>query len=195
MPNLKDTRAIIQREACRLFAERGYAAVSMRDLAEAVGVRQSGLYNHFKSKQALLVDLMANHMETLLEVLDGVMTGVNDPIARLEAFVKHHVSYHLDYPDDVFLAYMEIRSLDAEGRDRVIALRDRYEDVLCGILEDGVATGEFHIRDVAVHTRMLLSMLTGATVWFRAGGRLNREEVVACHLQAALQGVGLAGKT
>ena len=195
MSNPKDTRSTIRREASRLFAESGYAAVSMRELADAVGVRQSGFYNHFKSKQALLVDLMANHMETLLEVLDGVMTGVNDPIARLEAFVKHHVSYHLDYPDDVFLAYMEIRSLEAEGRDRVIALRDRYEDVLCGILKDGVATGEFHIRDVAVHTRMLLSMLTGATVWFRAGGRLSREEVVACHLQAALQGVGLAGKT
>ena len=194
MQNLKDTRATIRREACRLFAERGYAAVSMRDLADAVGVRQSGLYNHFKSKQALLVGLMTSHMETLLEVLDSVMVGVTGPIPRFEAFVEHHVSYHLDYPDDVFLAYMEIRSLEAEGRDRVIALRDRYEDVLRGILEDGVAAGEFQITDVAVHTRMLLSMLTGATVWFRAAGRLSREDVVACHLQAALQGVGLAGK-
>ena len=195
MPNPKDTRATIRREACRLFAERGYAAVSMRDLADAVGVRQSGLYNHFKSKQALLVDLMASHMEVLLQVLDGVMAGVTNPIARLEAFVQLHVSYHLDYPEDVFLAYMEIRSLEADGRDRVIALRDRYEDVLRGILEDGVAAGDFQIADAAVHTRMLLSMLTGATVWFRAGGRLSRDDVVACHLQAALQGVGLAGKT
>ena len=166
----------------------------MRELADAVGVRQSGFYNHFKSKQALLVDLMAGHMEVLLEVLEGVMADVTGPSARLEAFVQHHVSYHLDYPEDVFLAYMEIRSLEAEGRDRVIALRDKYEAVLRRILEDGVAEGVFQIADTAVHARMLLAMLTGATVWFQPDGRLNRDQIVACHLNGALHGVGLAAE-
>jgi len=195
MPNSNDTRSTIRREASRLFAESGYAAVSMRDLADAVGMRQSGFYNHFKSKQALLVDLMASHMDELLAVLEDVMDGVTDPKAQLEAFVRHHVAYHLDYPDDVFLAYMEIRSLEAEGRDRVISLRNRYEAVLAGILSGGVDAGVFQIADVAVHTRMLLSMLTGATVWFRTGGRLSREEIVACHLKGALHGVGMVEKS
>lgn len=194
MPKSKDTRSTIRQEASRLFAERGYSAVSMRELADAVGMRQSGFYNHFKSKQALLVDLMANHMEVLLEVLEDVMDGVTGPVARLDAFVRHHVSYHLDYPEDVFLAYMEIRSLEADGRARIIALRDRYEAVLRRILKDGVDVGVFQIADVAVHARLLLSMLTGATVWFRTGGRLTREEIVACHLQGALHGVGLVAK-
>lgn len=192
MPESKDTKAKIRKVALRLFAERGYNAVSMRDLAETVGMRQGGLYNHFEGKQALLSDLMEAHMVALLEALDAAMAGISGARARLEAFVRHHVRHHLNYPDDVFLAYMEVRSLDTENRARIVALRNRYEHMLRKILDDGCAEGLFSIGDSAVHARMLLAMMTGVTVWYRDDGRLNRDEVVELYLGAALQSVGLA---
>ena len=194
MAEPSDTKSCIRREAIRLFAERGYSAVSMRELAEAVGMRQGGLYNHFPGKQALLVDLMETHMSALLAVLDDAMAGKDAPRDRLAAFVRNHVAYHLDYPDDVFLAYMEIRSLEPENRARIVEMRDGYEARLRDILADGQAAGDFRIADAAVFARMLLSMMTGATVWYREGGRLSRDEVVACYLEGAMQCVGLAGE-
>ena len=194
MPESKDTKAKIRRAALRLFAERGYNAVSMRDLAETVGMRQGGLYNHFEGKQALLYDLMETHMVALLEALDSAMAGNNGTRARLESFVRLHVAHHLSYPEDVFLAYMEVRSLDPGNRARIVALRNRYEHVLRGILEDGCADGVFRIGDSAVHARMLLAMMTGVTVWYRDNGRLSRDEVVDLYLDAALQSVGLASE-
>ena len=192
MSESKDTKAKIRKAALRLFAERGYNAVSMRDLAEAVGMRQGGLYNHFEGKQALLSNLMETHMVTLLEARNTAMAGINGTSARLEAFVRHHVAHHLNYPDDVFLAYMEIRSLDPENRARIVALRNRYEHMLRKILEDGCAEGLFSIGDAAVHARMLLAMMTGVTVWYRDNGPLDRDEVVKLYLGAALQSVGLS---
>ncbi len=192
MPESRNTKAKIRKAALRLFAERGYNAVSMRDLADAVGMRQGGLYNHFEGKQVLLSDLMETHMVGLLEALDTAMAGISGTRARLEAFVRHHVSHHLNYPDDVFLAYMEVRSLDSDNRARIIALRNRYEHVLRKILEDGCTEGLFRIGDAAVHARMLLAMMTGVTVWYRDSGRLSRDEVVELYLGAALQSVGLA---
>jgi AcrR family transcriptional regulator len=174
-----------------LFAKRGYAAVSMRELAEAVGMRQGGIYNHFAGKQALLADLMETHMVALLEGLEDAMSGLAGPKERLTAFARNHVAYHLDYPDDVFLAYMEIRSLEPKNRARIIALRDQYEAVLRDTLAEGQARGDFQISDAAVHTRMLLAMMTGATVWYADGGRLTRDQVVNCYLKGALQSVGL----
>lgn len=191
MPESKDTKAKIRKAALRLFAERGYNAVSMRDLAEAVGMRQGGLYNHFEGKQALLSDLMETHMAALLKALDAAMAGTSGTRARLEAFVRHHVAHHLNYPDDVFLAYMEIRSLDSDNRARIVALRNRYEHALRKILEDGCAKGLFSIGDAAVHARMLLAMMTGVTVWYRDNRRLSRDEVVKLYLDVALQSVGL----
>ena len=62
----QNTRDAILDAAKVLIAERSYGAVSMRDIASAVGIRQSAIYNHFPSKQAILGDLMMAHMERLL---------------------------------------------------------------------------------------------------------------------------------
>lgn len=85
---------------------------------------------------------------------------------------------------------MELRSLEPEGYSSVTQLRDRYEASLRAILAEGSQAGLFRIADVPVHTRALLSMMTGVTVWRRDGGRLERDAVVDVYAQAALQSVG-----
>lgn len=186
-----DTKDRIRSAALKLLAERGYSAVSMRELAEAVGMRQGGLYNHFASKQDLLVDLMTRHMELLFDAYDMVQNNAGDPTERLETFVRFHVGYHMEYPRDVFIAYMELRSLEDSARETVIRLRNRYEGILVDILKAGVDEGVFTLSDPAVHARMVLSMLTGVTVWYRDGGRLSRDETINCYVRGALQSVGL----
>jgi len=187
----QDTKAVLRQAALRQFARRGYSAVSMRDIAAEVGLRQGGIYNHFASKQELLVDLMRTHMETLLAALDAALARVEGVIARLEAFVRFHVRYHLDHPDNTFIAFMELRSLEPEGYASVTRLRDRYEATLRAILAEGSRAGLFRIADVPVHTRALLSMMTGVTVWYRDDGQMERDAVVDVYAQAALQSVGL----
>ncbi|MFP3920107.1 MAG: TetR/AcrR family transcriptional regulator [Dichotomicrobium sp.] len=187
----RDTKAMLRRAALEQFASRGYSAVSMRDIAAEVGLRQGGIYNHFASKQELLVDLMRTHMNALLEALDTALASVDGRAAQLEAFARFHVRYHIDHPDDAFIAYMELRSLEPEGYTIITRLRDHYEGTLRAILAEGSEAGLFRLADAAVHARALLSMLTGVTVWYRDGGRLSRDEVVDAYAQAALQSVGL----
>ena len=162
----------------------------MRDIAGSVGIRQSAIYNHFPSKQHLLVDLMESHMRRLLEAMQASVGGSGTAVERLTAFTRFHVTYHIDQPEDVFLAYMELRSLEAEGRAAIIPLRDRYEATLRGILSDGAASGAFTIGEPSVVTKAILAMLTGVTVWFRDGGRLDRDSVADSYVQTVLRGVG-----
>ena len=188
-----NTKDDLRRHARRLFAAHGFEGVSMRDIAGSVGIRQSAIYNHFPSKQHLLVDLMTRHMERLLEALRAAVGTEGPPAKRLAAFTRFHVTYHIDHPEDVFLAYMELRSLGEEGRDAIIPLRDAYEDTLRGILAAGAESGDFRIADTGVVTKALLAMLTGVTVWFRDGGRLDRDAVAESYVQTVLQAVGVTG--
>lgn len=187
----QDTKDTVRREALRLFARKSYSAVSMKEIAKAVGVQASAIYNHFPSKQAILADLMSLHLETLLSALDTAMHGISGTRERLEAFSRFHVSHHIDYPDDVFIAYMELRSLSGDELRLIEGQRDRYERYLRQILQDGMDENLFRISDAAVHARLLLAMLTGVTVWYREGGRLDRESVVDIYVRAAMQSVGL----
>ncbi len=189
-PARTNTKEDLRIHARRLFAAHGYEGVSMRDIAGSVGIRQSAIYNHFPSKQHLLVDLMESHMQRLLEAMHGAVGKSGTPVERLTAFARFHVTYHIDQPEDVFLAYMELRSLGDEGRTAVIPLRDAYERTLRDILEAGAKDGSFSIAQTAVTARAILAMLTGVTVWFRDGGSLDRDAVARAYVQTVLQAVG-----
>jgi AcrR family transcriptional regulator len=173
------------REAARaLFARHGYAAVSMRQIAAEVGVQAGALYLYTPDKQTLLFDLMKGHMDELLAAWAEADRG-GAPPARLEAFVRFHIRFHLDRPDAVFLAYMELRSLEPANFAVIEALRRAYETELERILQDGVAAGAFAVADTRLATRALIAMLTGVTTWYREGGRLTRAGVERLYWEMA----------
>ena len=70
-----------------------------------------------------------------------------------------------------------------------MALRGAYEQRLADILSEGVAEGEFEVIDVQVATFAILSLLTGLTAWYRPGGRLTKEAIIAAHEKLVLSGV------
>ena len=191
MTQPSNTKLLIRDASRRLFAERGYHGVSMREIAQAVGKQPGGIYNHFPNKQAILVELM---LENLKQAHEAVIAPIDDNTTaadQLNTFVRNHVLHNIANPDDIFIAYMELRSLEPEGAAQVFKLRDAYESALRAILRAGVESGAFKISDPAIHARSILSMLGGVTVWFRQSGPQSSTDVVACYVQAALQSVGV----
>jgi AcrR family transcriptional regulator len=170
----------IRKVALGLIAQHGYAAVSMRRIAQDVGVQVGALYNYTPDKQSLLFDLMQSHLNSLLKEL-GKVDFSGDPAARLDAFVRFHIRFHLPKRDDVFVSYMELRNLSEENFNQIEVLRNSYEGTLATILNDGLNAGDFKIVDSKVTTLAIIAQLTGITNWYRADGRLSIEEVEAIY--------------
>ncbi|AXI42960.1 TetR/AcrR family transcriptional regulator [Sulfitobacter sp. SK011] len=178
----------VRAAALRLFARDGYAAVSMRAIAGEVGVQAGALYNYTPDKQSLLFDLMRGHMTDLLAEMPTNSEAL--PLTRLRAFVEFHIRFHADRPDEVFIAYMELRNLTPENFTVIETLRRQYEDQLEAILKQGVADGEFDVADTKIATLAVIAMLTGVNTWFRAGGRLSLDEVSAQYWGMVRKAVG-----
>lgn len=170
------TRPRIRNAALRLFARHGYAAVSMRQIAAEVGVQAGAIYLYFEDKQALLFELMNTHMDDLLAAWEAAEAPGN-PLDRLRTFTHFHISYHVERPEDVFIAYMELRSLTPENFAVIETKRRAYERVLEDILREGSAEGAIEIDDVRITTMAIIAMLTGVNTWYREGGRLPREQL------------------
>lgn len=166
----------IRAAALRLFAQHGYAAVSMRQIAAEVGVQAGALYNYIPDKQSLLVSLMQGHMSDLMEAWQAEPLA-DSALGKLERFVRFHIRYHMERPDAVFIAYMELRNLSEENFAAIEAMRRSYEDALEIVLKQGVADGVFQIPDTKIATLAVIAMLNGVMTWYRAGGRLSLEEV------------------
>lgn len=179
----------IREAALQLFAQHGYAAVSMRQIAKEVGVQAGALYNYTPDKQSLLFRLMESHMRELLAAWGEVAVG-EEAAAQLEAFVKFHIRFHMQRPDEVFIAYMELRNLNEENFAGIEVLRRSYEDALEQILKDGVASGCFRIPDTKIATLAVIAMLNGVMTWYRSGGRLSLEEVEGVYWEMVRNAVG-----
>ena len=170
------TGPAIRKAALRLFAQSGYAAVSMREIASEVGVRAGALYLYTPDKQTLLFDLLREHMEHVLKSWQDAKGG-RTPLERLETFVRFHIDYHFDRSDEVFLSYMELRNLTDQNFAQIEDLRRAYESELEAILDAGHQGGDFQLPDVRVSTMALIAMLTGVMTWYREGGRLSRDHI------------------
>ncbi len=124
------TEEAIRRAAIELIAARGFEAMTLRELADRVGVQAGALYRYFPSKSQLLVSLLVEHLEFLLKHWDEERPASGDPVERLRAFVDFHIRSHTLRRREVFVANMELRSLSPAEYRRVVALRRRYEDIL-----------------------------------------------------------------
>jgi AcrR family transcriptional regulator len=187
--NGQRTAAAIRSVGLRLIYRRGFEAMSLRELAAEVGVQAASLYNYIRTKQDLLFDLIRDHMENLLAQTDAALEAAPaGATARLRAFVAHHVTYHLEKKQEVFVANFELRALGPEHYATVIAMRRAYEDKLIALLDAGAAAGEFEIGDARITAYAILAMLTGACTWYKPEGRLTRAELVALHTDMVLHG-------
>ena len=165
-----DTSRMIRTTAIRLMVEHGYEAMTLRQLAEAVGIQAGSVYRYFGAKDKLLADIMIGHMETVLAALKERLDRVEGPSLQLQAFVDFHIRYHIEKQAEVFLATMELRSLAEEPRAQVLALRQAYEREVVGILTAGMAAGVFAASDAAVSSFAIIGMLTSVCQWYRPGG-------------------------
>jgi len=183
------TLAAIHEAGLQLIYDRGFDAMSLRDLAARVGLQPGSLYNHITTKQALLFDLIHNHMLKLHERVATELEGITDPTQRLKTLIAFHLTYHIERKREVFIGSAELRSLDPKNRKRIIALRHDYEDILADILLVGVKAKQFKIGDIRVATFAILAMLTGICTWYDPKGRITREELITIHTRLVFQGV------
>ena len=181
----------VREAACVLFAERGYHGTSMRDIAEALGVRAPSLYNHVTSKQDILFAIMDTAMDRAIDALEAALAGVDDVRDQLRVAAESLVLDFLRFPDEVTICNAEVRSLEPDNRRAVVAKRDRYAARVRGIIEQGCRSGRFDTTSPQLASFAVLELGNGAKSWFKPGGHYTDTDVAHEYGGFALRVVGL----
>lgn len=171
-------RAEMVRAAARLFSERGYHGTSMQHLADALGLQRGSLYAHIGSKQELLFDVVEEGADRFLERGEKAMEMQALAAVRLRRLLVGHVETAIEHLDAATVFLNEWRYLSPDLATVVQAKRDRYENMVRTIIEDGIAAKEFR-PDVNVRfaARLVLSAGNWTYAWFRPGGELGATEI------------------
>ncbi len=187
----------IRAAAFKQFAERGYPVVTVRDIMKACGLTQGALYNHFKSKDELLHDIIASTQAELERQCQQAVAGAGaDPRTKLAAFIRVYVLRHCHLRVEALVANREIGWLDAERVADIRRSRRAIREILVGILDEGVEKGVFDPpqvdgkRDLKAQAMALLDQCTHISMWYGPGGRMSEEQMAKLYAETALRSVG-----
>jgi AcrR family transcriptional regulator len=194
-PEGRSMRESILAAAIQLFAEYGYHAAPLRDIARLAGIQAASIYHHYPNKQALLVEIMETYMQRLNSQLEYIMQHYDDPLQRLDEAIASHIRLHTKHKAEFFIIDTEIRALEGENRQYVLSMRDQYEKLLQELLREGMQQGIFRPSDVKVVSYAVIAMCTEVAKWFRPNGRFTVQQVIDIYSQMVTQGLLLAPAT
>ena len=184
-------RDAVLRSALEAFFAHGFHDTSMRKIADGAGTAISHAYYYFPSKVEILRTLMIGVTTDLIHVLEAARDAAgDDPVERLAALVRNHVRLHTERQAESFVANTELRSLSAEERQEVVALRDHIATLFKDAVDDGLQQGCFHTanRDEAVMA--IVTMCTAVASWYRTDGPKAPEVIADGYAALALSMLG-----
>lgn len=173
-----------------LFARSGFDASSLNELAEEIGISKAGIYHYFKTKQDVYDALIVQTLHGLVEYVSGVVAGMDAPVDQLLAFMTAHADY-FERNHAAFRAMLvSFTSMSApESRREAVELRTSYEQLLRGIIAQGVTEGSFREVDPAWTGRAVLSMLNWMARWFQPGGEKTAADVAQEYADLLVRGL------
>ncbi|MGI8928914.1 MAG: TetR/AcrR family transcriptional regulator [Candidatus Limnocylindrales bacterium] len=170
-------RQQIEDAASALFRERGYAATSVRDIAQSLNLQGGSLYAHVASKEDVLWSIVIRAADRFHREVAPLAASGAPATSRLRDMIRAHVSVVTSAQKDAAVFLDEWRFLSADRRDQVAARRDAYEALFRRAIADGVQAGVFAAVDVRITAIAILSALNGIAAWYRADGSLSADKI------------------
>jgi len=177
MSEVVSRKVQIEGIATELFRKKGYAATSMRDLAQAVGMEAASIYSHIKNKEALLSSICFRLADAFMDAKKEMELQTMPAPQLLQKAIEAHVRVITNNLDASAVFLHEWRHLSPEPLAEFIALRKAYENYLIRIIQQGKEEGKFQFEDEKIAVLSLLSGLNWIYDWYKPEGKLTPEQV------------------
>lgn len=170
-------RADLIRISARLFREKGFDGTTVRDIADAAGMRSGSPFYHFKSKQEILAAVMEEGLVAGLARTERIVGSDLPAAEKFRALVLSHLETVLGEGQDFIPVLLyDWRSLSFELQERIIGLKDRYDrhwqQVLSLLKQGGL------IRNDSKVTRLLLlGAINYSVQWYKPGKGLSLDQL------------------
>jgi len=159
--------------ASRLFKEKGYNAVTMRDIAKDIKIKASSLYNHINSKQEILSDIILEIAQQFTYGMDELMNEETTALLKIEKIIILHIEITVNNPEGLAVLNNDWMHLSDGNLDTYIKMRDNYEDNFRKIIKYGVENGELKNNHPEVILFSILSTLRTLNLWYQKRGKLD----------------------
>ncbi|MFM0201879.1 TetR/AcrR family transcriptional regulator [Paraburkholderia fungorum] len=186
-----DSRRTILDTAARLFRKEGYAAVSLRDISAACGMKAGSLYYHFASKDEIVSEVLRIGVERVFAEVRASIDALGQDAAPEQVFrtaVRAHLRALLESHDYTSANIRIFGHVPAPIRAAQLPLRDEYEAVWADIIARLAPRRKKRSDELRFVRFFLLGAMNGTLDWFHAG-HASVDEVAQRYASLALSGL------
>jgi len=174
----------------RMVAERGYDAVSIRDVAEHMDMSKGTVIHHYGSKDRLLEEVHSQYMKRRLREIALILERLDTPTEQLAGMMMQNLfSMQHDHDATVAFARELVRFASEDIMANVREMRRQYSQTLREILKRGMKEGAFRKDDPNIISLQIFGMINWSWTWLRAEGSWKIEDIGATFVRTMLSGI------
>jgi len=188
-PGYDDQREMILARAAHLFADRGYFATSMNQVAEACGLSKATLYHYYEDKYALLLSIAESHVSHLEAIVVLVLARERTPQRQMRELIRSLVEEYADAQGAHRVLTEDVKFLEPVDRERVL---DAQREVVAAFAE-AIADTRPELRASELHkplTMLLFGMMNWMFTWLKPRGELSHADMAPVVADLFFGGLG-----
>ncbi|MEU5883311.1 TetR/AcrR family transcriptional regulator [Spirillospora sp. NPDC047279] len=186
-----ERRAELLATAAEVFASQGYAATTVRKVADAAGILGGSLYYHFDSKESMADEILSTFLDEMWAAYERILAAGLGARETLEALVVESFRSIDRHRPAVVIYQNESKHLATGERFHyLLDSQRRFEEMWTSLLARGAEEGAFRADlDRTLVYRFIRDTVWVAANWYQAGGRLSAEEIAKQYLAMVLEGI------
>lgn len=182
----------VLRVAAEVFARNGYAAASVQDVADELGILKGSLYHYIKTKEDLLFRLLEEIHTEVDQLLKEIQAEKDlGPVERLAEYIRRQAAYNLRNHVRISVYYNDLEHLTDERLQQIVRHRRTHERFVETCLREAQEAKEItSVQDPKILTNMVFAIIIWPYRWFNPRGRASVDSIAASCVDFALNGIG-----
>jgi AcrR family transcriptional regulator len=188
--DVPDRREQILQAAQKLFADQGFRATNLNDVATQLGFRRQAVYHYFPSKEEILYELIDRAGQAVEASAKPTFDSDLPPVEKLAEIARNHVRQLLNNVDIFRIQFSELSKLTGNRADVLRRDMSTYVRRIANVIEAGQKDGTFIDVPPMVQALLVIGMCNGTTDWYSSTrSRRSIDEIADYAAQIALSGI------
>jgi AcrR family transcriptional regulator len=175
--------------AAKLFNEKGFTGVSVRDIADAMNIKAASLYYHIENKQEMLAMIIISVAEKFIVGMNEIVDSDLSPSEKIEKFIALHIDLTIKYRYSIACLNKDWMHLEGANLPYFQRMRSDYERNFRNILKQGIKSGELKDINVEILLFSILSTLRTLYLWYSEDNEVPQQDLTEQMTKALLKGV------
>lgn len=163
--------------AITIVNRRGYDGATMEEIAAELLMTKGSLYYYFKNKGDLMYQCHNLVLSQATKELEEELSGEGTAEEILRRMVATHINYAVEEKETFNLIIEPRQMFNQEQIEPVLKLRKHYSSLFDNVIEIGIATGEFHVKEPVIIRMMILGAMNWIQQWYSSNGRMTKEQL------------------